>query len=68
MTDSRADGWALLGLGTTLAGCLVGPTALGWLIDHLAGTFPVFLLIGLVLGIAATARLAYTEMSKFLGS
>ena len=68
MTDSRADGWALLGLGTTLAGCLVGLTALGWLIDHLAGTFPVFLLIGLVLGIAATARLAYTEMSKFLGS
>jgi F0F1-type ATP synthase assembly protein I len=68
MTDSRADGWALLGLGTTLAGCLVGPTLLGWLIDHLAGTFPVFLLIGLVLGIAATARVAYTEMSKFLGS
>jgi F0F1-type ATP synthase assembly protein I len=68
MTDSRADGWALLGLGTTLAGCLVGPTGLGWLIDHLAGTFPVFLLIGLVLGIAATARVAYTEMSKFLGS
>jgi F0F1-type ATP synthase assembly protein I len=68
MTDSRADGWALLGLGTTLAGCLVGPTLLGWLIDHWAGTFPVFLLIGLVLGIAATARVAYTEMSKFLGS
>lgn len=68
MSDSRADGWALLGLGTTLAGCLIGPTLLGWLIDHLAGTFPVFLLIGLVLGIAATARLAYTEMSKFLGS
>jgi len=68
MSDSRADGWALLGLGTTLAGCLIGPTLLGWLIDHLAGTFPVFLLIGLVLGIAATARVAYTEMSKFLGS
>ena len=45
-----------------------GPRCLGWLIDHLAGTFPVFLLIGLVLGIAATARVAYTEMSKFLGS
>jgi F0F1-type ATP synthase assembly protein I len=68
MADSRADGWALLGLGTTLAGCLVGPTLLGWLVDHLAGTFPIFLLIGLVLGIAATARLAYTEMRKFLGS
>jgi F0F1-type ATP synthase assembly protein I len=68
MTDSRADGWALLGLGTTLAGCLVAPTLLGWLIDHLAGTFPVFLLIGLALGIVATARVAYTEMRKFLGS
>ena len=55
-------------MGTTLAGCLVGSTALGWLIDHLAGTFPVFLLIGLALGIAATARLAYTEMRKFFGS
>ena len=68
MTDSPADGWALLGLGTTLAGCLVAPTLLGWLIDHLAGTFPVFLLIGLALGIVATARVAYTEMRKFFGS
>jgi F0F1-type ATP synthase assembly protein I len=68
MTDSRADGWALLGLGTTLAGCLVGVTALGWLIDHFTGTFPVFVLIGLALGIVATARLAYTEMRKFFGS
>ena len=68
MADSRADGWALLGLGTTLAGCLVGPTLLGWLVDHLVGTSPIFLLIGLALGIAATARLAYTEMRKFLGS
>ena len=55
-------------MGTTLAGCLIGPTALGWLIDHLAGTFPIFILIGLALGIVAAARLAYTEMRKFLGS
>jgi F0F1-type ATP synthase assembly protein I len=68
MADSRADGWALLGLGTTLAGALVGPTLLGWLIDHLAGTFPIFILVGLALGIVAAARLAYTEMRKFLGS
>jgi F0F1-type ATP synthase assembly protein I len=68
MADSQVDGWALLGLGTTLASCLVGPTLLGWLIDHLAGTFPVFILIGLALGIVAAARLAYTEMRKFLGS
>jgi F0F1-type ATP synthase assembly protein I len=68
MADSRADGWALLGLGTTLAGCLIGPTLLGWLVDHFAGTFPIFLLIGLVLGIVAVARVAYTEMKKFLGS
>jgi F0F1-type ATP synthase assembly protein I len=55
-------------LGTTLAGCLIGPTLLGWLVDHFAGTFPIFLLIGLVLGIVAVARVAYTEMKKFLGS
>jgi F0F1-type ATP synthase assembly protein I len=68
MADQRSDGWALLGLGTSLAGALIAPALLGWLVDHLAGTFPVFILIGLVLGIVATARLAYTEMRKFFGS
>ncbi len=68
MPDPQGGNLAILGLGTMLAGCLVLPMGLGWLVDHLLGTLPIFVLIGLVLGIAATARYAYTEVRKFFGS
>ena len=68
MSEPRSDAWALLGMGITLAACFVIPMALGWLVDDLAGTLPIFVFVGLVVGIAAAARYAYTELRKHLGS
>jgi F0F1-type ATP synthase assembly protein I len=43
----------LLGLGGLLVAAVVGGTLLGLLVDQLAGTSPVFVLVGVALGIVA---------------
>jgi len=55
----------LLGLGGLLAGCVVGCTLLGLLADHLLGSSPVGVILGVAigmllgaLGFAARARRA----------
>lgn len=60
-------GWsALVGMGTVIAAELVAGLGLGWLVDTLAGTGPVFLLIGLLLGIAAAITYTVVEFRKYL--
>src|SRR6478609_7765359 len=49
-------GWSnLLGMGAVIAAELLVALGLGWLVDKLLGTGPVFLLVGLLLGIVAGA-------------
>jgi F0F1-type ATP synthase assembly protein I len=43
----------LLGLGGLLVGAVVGGLVLGLLLDQAAGTAPLFVLIGITLGIIA---------------
>ena len=62
-------GWsALLGMGAVIAAELVAGVALGWLVDRLAGTSPVFLLVGVLLGIAAAVSYTVVEFRKYLKS
>jgi len=62
-------GWsALLGMGAVIAAELVAGVALGWLFDRLAGTSPVFLLVGVLLGIAAAVSYTVVEFRKYLKS
>lgn len=44
-------GWRMAGLGFTVASEVAAGTLLGYLIDHLAGTAPVWTTVGAVLGI-----------------
>jgi F0F1-type ATP synthase assembly protein I len=57
MADDRSDnslrGADLASLGGLLAGAVVAGTVLGLVIDNWAGTAPVFVLIGVGLGIVA---------------
>lgn len=63
----RSLGWPeLLGMGAVIAAELVAGLGLGWLVDSLAGTGPVFLLIGLLLGIAAAITYTVVEFRKYL--
>ena len=63
---SQPTAWELVTLGTSIAVCVVGGIGLGWLVDHLAGTLPVFILVGLCLGIAAGCLIAYRRIRPYL--
>ncbi|NYD41239.1 AtpZ/AtpI family protein [Nocardioides panaciterrulae] len=54
-SDNTLRGRDLAGLGGLLAGAVVAGTVLGLLVDHAAGTSPVFTLVGIALGIVAGA-------------
>jgi F0F1-type ATP synthase assembly protein I len=54
-SDNSLRGRDLVGLGGLLAGAVVAGTVLGLLIDDLAGTTPVFTILGVFLGIVAGA-------------
>jgi ATP synthase protein I len=63
----RSLGWSeLVGMGAVVAAELVAGLGLGWLVDSLAGTAPAFLLIGLLLGIAAAVTYTIVEFRKYL--
>lgn len=60
-------GWStLLGMGAVIAAQLVAGLALGWLVDTLADTAPVFLLVGLLLGIVGAISYTVVEFRKYL--
>ena len=60
-------GWStLLGMGAVIAAQLVAGLALGWLVDSLADTTPIFLLVGLLLGIAGAISYTVVEFRKYL--
>jgi len=58
----------LLSLGVGIAAQLAVGMALGWLVDSLADTFPLFALIGLGLGIVGACVYTITEFRKYLGT
>ncbi|HEY6935199.1 MAG TPA: AtpZ/AtpI family protein [Marmoricola sp.] len=55
MADDRANnslrGRDLVGLGGLLVGAVVGGMVVGLLVDQAAGTTPLFVLVGLALGV-----------------
>ncbi len=52
-TGSGLRGRDLLGLGGLLVAAVVGGLVIGLLLDNAAGTSPLFVLLGLLLGIVA---------------
>ena len=56
---------ALLGLGVTLAAYLVVGLGLGWLVDWMVGSRPVFILIGMALGIVGASIHMYSQFKKY---
>ncbi|MBV9313742.1 MAG: AtpZ/AtpI family protein [Pseudonocardia sp.] len=56
----------LLGMGAAIAGCLVVGFGIGWLADSLAGTFPVLVLVGLLMGVVAACLYVYGQFKKFM--
>jgi len=57
----------LLGLGFTLGLLLGAPVLVGFLVDRLVGTLPLFLLVGVAAGFVASLYYVYRAL-KTLGS
>jgi F0F1-type ATP synthase assembly protein I len=56
----------LVGLGAATAAILLVGMGLGWLVDEVLDTLPVFTLVGLVFGIVGACVYIYGQFSKFL--
>jgi F0F1-type ATP synthase assembly protein I len=64
---SDSLGWSdLLGMGTAVAAILATGLGLGWLVDSVAGTSPVFLMIGLALGIIGAVGYVVKKFRTYL--
>lgn len=55
----------LLSMGLTLALCVVIGFGLGWLGDLVTGTFPLFAMIGLALGVALATFYVVKQFKRY---
>jgi F0F1-type ATP synthase assembly protein I len=56
----------LLGLGVSIAAFLVVGIGLGWLADRVFDSLPVFIFVGLALGIVGACGYVYVQFKKFM--
>ncbi len=63
---SAPSGAELIGLGGLLAGAVVAPLLAGLVLDSLLRSAPLFLLIGIVVGILAAGVAVYSRFRPYL--
>jgi F0F1-type ATP synthase assembly protein I len=56
----------LIGVGSGIAGLIAGGLLLGWFIDTRLHTLPVFIFVGLAVGITAACFYAYAKFRSFM--
>lgn len=64
----RQMAFALAGVGMTNAVAALLGAAAGWFVDSRTGTAPLFILIGLVIGLAGGVAATWREVSTYLGN
>jgi ATP synthase protein I len=66
--NDASDNYArYIGVGFTFVILVVVPATVGFFVDKILGTLPLFLLIGLGLGFAGALYYVYREMNKLGG-
>lgn len=53
-------------MGASIAAALVAGLAVGWVVDRLAGTTPVFMIVGLFLGVVAAVYYVIVSFRTYL--
>jgi F0F1-type ATP synthase assembly protein I len=56
----------LLGLAIAIAAFLVVGIGLGWLVDRMLDSLPLFIFVGLGLGIVGACGYVYAQFKKFM--
>jgi F0F1-type ATP synthase assembly protein I len=65
-TESQGPGiMVFAGLGMFNAVCLLAGLAGGWFVDHALHTLPLFMLVGLVLGIVVGAFTSRRQLKQY---
>lgn len=67
-SSPRQLAFALAGVGMTNAVAALLGAAAGWFVDSRTGTAPLFILIGMVLGLAGGVATTWREVSSYLGN
>lgn len=57
---------SLLGMGVTAAALFAAGVVIGWLVDLLLDTSPIFVFVGLALGIFTACWYSVNEFRKYL--
>lgn len=57
---------SLLGMGAVIAAVLALGMGLGWLVDSIADTTPVFIMIGLLVGVVGAVTYTVNEFKQVL--
>jgi F0F1-type ATP synthase assembly protein I len=57
---------SLLGMGVTVAAVFAVCVVIGWLVDVFLGTSPIFVFVGLALGIFGACWYSVNEFRKYL--
>jgi F0F1-type ATP synthase assembly protein I len=57
---------AFVGMGLSIAGCVATGVVLGLLADHALHSSPAFLIVGLLLGVAAAAGAVTAQVKTYL--
>ena len=65
MEKERPGIMAFAGLGLMNAICVGGGLVGGWFVDKALGTLPLFLMIGLVLGVLVGALATRSEIKRY---
>jgi F0F1-type ATP synthase assembly protein I len=55
-------------MGAVIAAVITVGMGLGWVIDEVANTVPIFILVGLALGIVGAIGYTVTQFRKYLKS
>jgi F0F1-type ATP synthase assembly protein I len=65
--DRPALNWpSLLGIGAVAAGVLAVGIAVGWWVDGLLDTSPIFVLVGVALGVAGGITQTVVQLRRYL--
>lgn len=64
--DQPLRGRDMAGLGGLIVGCVVVGLVIGIVVDHAAGTSPVFTLVGIAAGMAAGAVGFWLRVRRYL--
>ncbi len=66
MAPDSPSASTLLGMGAVIAAALAAGIGLGWLVDTLANTSPLFIIVGLGLGIVGAVSYTVMEFKQYL--